>query len=155
MREFLFFIFDFYRMTFTSTVSFLPIFQPIGCLLGGFLQNYIGRKQGLFLMNISTVTAWILLYKATSVEMLYLSSILMGISVGFAEAPCVTYVCEIATPKLRGILVAYNNSNVVFGMLLTFIVAAFLSWRTSALVYVGLSVFTVLLLLFVSSCYIL
>lgn len=132
------------------SVSLLPIFQPFGCLLGGLLQNYIGRKHGLFLMNASTATAWILLYEAVNEEMLYLSSILMGISIGFAEAPCVTYVSEITTPKLRGTLVSYNNSNVTFGITLTFLLTSFVNWRVSCLVCMGLSIFSVILLILVS-----
>ena len=136
---------------FSSPASLLPIFQPFGCLLGGLLQNHIGRKHGLILTNLLTVAAWILLYEAMSVEMLYGSSILMGISIGFDETPCVTYVSEITTPKLRGTLVSYNNSNVVFGITLTFMLASFMSWRSSCLVCVGLSVFSVLLLALVST----
>lgn len=101
-------------------------------------------------MNISTAIAWILLYKAVTVGMLYVSSILMGISIGFSEAPGITYICEIATPQLRGILVTYNVSNAVFGIMLTFLLASFMSWRTSCLFCVVLSSISVLLLTLVS-----
>lgn len=102
-------------------------------------------------MNVSTVVAWILLYKATSVKMLYVSSVLMGISIGFSETPSITYVCEIATPKLRGSLVTYHTANVLLGLMLTFLLTSFVSWRTACLFCVGLSVFAILMLFFVST----
>jgi len=132
------------------SASLLPIAQPIGCFLGGFFQNFIGRKHGLLVMNISTIMSWTVLYEATSVEMLYLSSILAGISIGLIEAPGVTYLCEITTPELRGTLVMVQQTNVTIGALLPFLLSTFLSWRISCLIYVSWSVFSILLLIFVS-----
>ena len=101
-------------------------------------------------MNVSTIVTWVLLYKANSVQILYLSSILMGISIGFAEVPSITYVCEIATPALRGSLTTYHTANVVLGLLLTFLLTSFMSWRTACLYCTGLSALSLLLLFFVS-----
>ena len=132
------------------SASLLPIVQPFGCFFGGFFQKYIGRRHGLTLMNISTIISWLILYKASTVEMLYLTSILMGISIGFTEAPLVMYVCEIATPNLRGILVSYACCNYVFGNALIYILASFMTWRTLCLYSASICIATIFLLFFVS-----
>lgn len=141
----------YYSISFLFLASFLPIVQPFGCFFGGLLQKYIGRRHGLALMNISAVIAWLLLYKASTVEMLYLTSILMGISIGFTEAPLVMYVCEISTPHLRGILVSYACCNYVFGNVLIFLLTSLMTWRTLCLFSVGLCIATIFLLLLVST----
>ena len=134
------------------TASLSPIVQPIASLLGGFLQRYIGRRYGIVLMNVCSIITWILLYEAFSVQMLYLSSILMGISLGFAGAPLVTYAGEIATPRWRGMLINFVVLNIVFGIMLTYLLASVTTnWRTLCLSRVGLCMFSVLLIAFVSS----
>lgn len=101
-------------------------------------------------MYITALTTWIVLNKAASVELLYMSSILAGITIGFTEAPGLTYVSEITTPKLRGILVMYNNYNVGVGVMLMFLLASFTTWRLACLFCIGLTIFSIMLLVFVS-----
>ena len=101
-------------------------------------------------MYVTALTTWIVLNKAASIEVLYMSSILAGITIGFTEAPGLTYVSEITTPKLRGILVMYNNYNVGVGVMLMFLLASFTDWRSACLVCVGLTIFSTMLLIFVS-----
>jgi hypothetical protein len=41
--------------------------------------------------------------------MLYVSAVIMGLGIGFMEAPIITYVGEISQPEMRGILTSYSG----------------------------------------------
>lgn len=49
------------------------------------------------------------------------------------EAPVLTYVAEISTPKLRGILAATGSFCIILGVFSQFFMGLFLEWRTIAL----------------------
>lgn len=49
----------------------------------------------MIVVNIPHIIAWILLHYANSLEAMYLGAILLGLGVGFMEAPIITYVGEI------------------------------------------------------------
>lgn len=49
----------------------------------------------MILVNIPHIIAWLMLYQAGSLEEMYIAAILLGLGVGFMEAPIVTYVGEI------------------------------------------------------------
>lgn len=63
-----------------------------------------GRKRCMLIVNIPQLIGWLLLYSATSVPGLYLAVTVMGLSVGFMEAPVLSYIGEITEPRLRGVL---------------------------------------------------
>lgn len=50
------------------------------------------------------------------------------------EAPVLTYVAEITTPKLRGILAATGSFCIILGIFSQFLMGLFLKWRTITLV---------------------
>lgn len=52
----------------------------------------MGRKLALICVNIPYVVAWILLYYAQSLNMIYISFMLLGIGLGLMEAPIFTYI---------------------------------------------------------------
>ncbi|KAL4092304.1 hypothetical protein QTP88_026828 [Uroleucon formosanum] len=108
--------------------------QPLGCLLSGCVQNVFGRKWCLLLVNVPHLVAWYLLYSAESSWMLYTSSAIMGISIGFLEAPGMAYIGEICEPDIRGIMSTFSSSMVVLGHLLEFVLGWIFPWRTTMLV---------------------
>ncbi|XP_065212661.1 facilitated trehalose transporter Tret1-like isoform X2 [Planococcus citri] len=125
------------------------LIQPLGCIVAGFLQNYIGRKSGMILMNIPELIAWILMYTATSVNALYVSVIMMGISAGFMEAPGLAYIGEITQPKIRGILTSFANINVTVGLLIEFFLGSVLDWRTAVAVSAVFPLISIVLIAFI------
>lgn len=78
---------------YSGSISF--ICQPIGSVLSGWVSEPIGRKRAMILVNIPHIIAWLMLYFATSLEEIFVASVLLGLGVGFMEAPIVTYVGEI------------------------------------------------------------
>lgn len=71
------------------------IVKPIGSAMSGWLAEQIGRKRAMILVNVPHIVAWTMLYFAKSTEEVFLAAILLGLGIGFMEAPVVTYVGEI------------------------------------------------------------
>lgn len=82
------------------------IFQPLGSIASGIVLEPLGRKKSMILVNIPHIIGWTLLYYASSLTEIYIAAILLGLGVGFMEAPIITYVGEICEPQIRGILTA-------------------------------------------------
>jgi SP family facilitated glucose transporter-like MFS transporter 8 len=58
----------------------------------------------MILVNIPHIIGWAMLHYASSITEMYIAAILLGLGVGFMEAPIITYVGEICEPQIRGIL---------------------------------------------------
>lgn len=65
------------------------------------------------------------------------------------EAPVLTYVAEITTPKLRGILAATGSFCIILGIFSQFLMGLFLEWRTITLVSTIAPTMAVIFLFFV------
>lgn len=124
------------------------LIQPLGCVIASFLQHYIGRKTGMILMNIPELISWLILYTANSVNLLYISAAVMGLSAGFMEAPGLSYIGEIAEPRIRGMLTSFANINVCIGMMIEFFLGSIFDWRTA----VAISAFFPALAIVLISC---
>lgn len=65
------------------------------------------------------------------------------------EAPVLTYVAEISTPKLRGILAATGSFCIILGIFSQFLMGLFIDWRTITLLSTLAPILAILLLFFV------
>lgn len=65
----------------TWIASMIMIFQPIGGFLTGFTEP-LGRKRALILVNIPFAIAWIMLYFAQNLIMIYGAFACLGIAIG-------------------------------------------------------------------------
>lgn len=65
------------------------------------------------------------------------------------EAPVLTYVAEISTPKLRGILAATGSFCIILGIFSQFLMGLFLEWRTITLVSTSAPILAIFFLFFV------
>ena len=121
-----------------SLLGFVVSSALIGCivggLMGGWVSSHIGRKRGLV---ISAVLFLISAMGAAAPEFPFAAighggagymanfvvyRILGGIGVGLASMLSPMYIAEIAPPKFRGNLVAWNQFAVIFGMLVIYFV---------------------------------
>lgn len=68
---------------------------------------------------------------------------------GMLEAPVLTYVAEITTPKLRGILAATGSFCIILGIFSQFLMGLFFDWRQITLFSMIAPVLAVLFLFFV------
>ena len=78
--------------------------QPIGSIGSGFLVTWLGRKRSLMLITIPYLVGCILINQANSVGVLFISNIIIGVTVGFTEAPINSYFGEVCQPELRSVL---------------------------------------------------
>lgn len=79
---------------FAASIAY--ICQPIGSVLSGVVLEQLGRKRAMMIVNVPHIVAWLMLYYATNLKMLFMADILLGLGIGFMEAPVLTYVGEIA-----------------------------------------------------------
>jgi len=106
----------------------------VGGLIGGWVSTRIGRKRGLViaavLFLISAVGASAPEFPFAPVGhggpsymgMFVFYRIIGGIGVGLASMLSPMYIAEIAPPKVRGNLVAWNQFAIIFGMLVIYFV---------------------------------
>lgn len=65
------------------------------------------------------------------------------------EAPVLTYVAEITTPEVRGLLAASGSLCIILGVMLQFLMGSLLTWRTIAVVSTVTPIVAILCLFFV------
>ncbi len=121
-----------------SLLGFVVSSALIGCifggLIGGWVSTHIGRKRGLI---IAAVLFLLSALGASAPEFPFASighggpgymtnfvvyRIIGGIGVGLASMLSPMYIAEIAPPKVRGNLVAWNQFAIIFGMLVIYFV---------------------------------
>ena len=121
-----------------SLLGFVVSSALIGCIIGGLIGGWvstnIGRKRGLI---IAAVFFLISAIGASAPEFPFAAighggpaymgnfvfyRILGGIGVGLASMLSPMYIAEIAPPKVRGNLVAWNQFAIIFGMLVIYFV---------------------------------
>lgn len=121
-----------------SLLGFVVSSALIGCiiggLLGGWVSTHIGRKRGLMiaavLFLVSAVGASVPEFPFAPIGHggpAYMANfvfyrILGGIGVGLASMLSPMYIAEIAPPRVRGNLVAWNQFAIIFGMLVIYFV---------------------------------
>lgn len=121
-----------------SMLGFVVSSALIGCIFGGLIGGWvsarIGRKRGLV---IAAVLFLLSALGAAAPEFPFapighggpgfmvnfvIYRILGGIGVGLASMLSPMYIAEIAPPKIRGNLVAWNQFAIIFGMLVIYFV---------------------------------
>ena len=121
-----------------SLLGFVVSSALIGCifggLIGGWVSTNIGRKRGLIIAALFFLVSAL---GASAPEFPFAPighggpgfmanfvfyRILGGIGVGLASMLSPMYIAEIAPPKVRGNLVAWNQFAIIFGMLVIYFV---------------------------------
>jgi len=121
-----------------SLLGFVVSSALIGCILGGLVGGWVstnvGRKRGLIIAAgcflVSALGAAAPEFPFAPIGQggpAYMSHfvfyrILGGIGVGLASMLSPMYIAEIAPPKVRGNLVAWNQFAIIFGMLVIYFV---------------------------------
>lgn len=121
-----------------SLLGFVVSSALIGCIIGGLLGGWvstrIGRKRGLviaalfFLVSAMGAAAPEFPFAPIGhggpgyMANFVFYRILGGIGVGLASMLSPMYIAEIAPPKVRGNLVAWNQFAIIFGMLVIYFV---------------------------------
>lgn len=102
---------------------------PLGCILSGWLMDRIGRKKTLLITELPLILGWILIASATTIEMIYIGRVLVGLGSGMVGAPVRVYTSEVTQPHLRGMLSALATVGISLGIFIQYTLGAFLSWQ--------------------------
>ena len=114
-----------------ASLSLLGAF--FGSLPAGMSIRY-GRKRVLCAVAVPFTLSWMLTVFATNVYMLYAASLLGGVCTAIIAVVTPVYISEIAHPDIRGCLCALSKLSSNIGMLLSYLLGAFLNWRELATV---------------------
>lgn len=109
--------------------SLASLSTPVGCILGGYLSDKIGRKKTLIVTEIPLILGWAVIALASRIEMIYIGRLLCGLGSGIVGAPARVYTSEVTQPHLRGMLTALSSVALSFGVLMQYTLGAFLDWK--------------------------
>ncbi|XP_052864340.1 uncharacterized protein LOC128270950 [Anopheles cruzii] len=117
-------------------VSWIASLSLLGALFGGMfggLAMQFGRKRVLTLMSLPFSISWILTMFAKSVETMFFTAFVGGFCCAIVSSVAQVYVSEIASPDIRGFLSAIQKIAGHFGMLISYLLGAYLDWRQLAM----------------------
>jgi len=118
--------------------------QPMGSVLSGVLSEAAGRKKCMMFVALPQLAGWLLMYFAEDLPVLYVAGLMMGFSIGFMEAPCLSYVGEITQPHLRANMCTLTSMQVPTGYLVMYLLGTLLDWRNASACSAIMPVLTVL-----------
>ena len=117
--------------------SWIASLSLLGALLGGLLSGIVlryGRRNTLLLVSIPFSSSWLLTVFASSVEMIFCTAFLAGFCSGIVSIVSQVYISEVASPHLRGRMSSCLKVSGHLGLLSSFLLGAWLDWRSLALV---------------------
>ncbi|XP_071453263.1 trehalose transporter 1-like protein [Hetaerina americana] len=137
---------------------------PIGCLLAGVLCERLGRRGALIAVNVPCLLGWLLIAFVPKSEgknfplgggpgamaQLIAGRVLTGLATGMASSPSPVLISEVATPKLRGMLMCWNSVAIALGNVIVYILGTFFPWRIVAGVSGFFPILSVIMLMTVS-----
>ena len=115
---------------------------------GGVFISKLGRKGTMIANSIFFALSYLVLVLAQNVTMLLIGRFLTGMASGITTIATPTYVSEIASPSVRGMLGSSFQLMVTIGVLYVGIVGAFVDWRWLSVACLALAVLWGLMMLF-------
>lgn len=67
----------------------------VASLVSGWLGESLGRRRTMIVVNVPFIVAWVLLYRATMIEEIFVAGGLLGLGIGLTESAVIAYVGEI------------------------------------------------------------
>ncbi|XP_033231850.1 facilitated trehalose transporter Tret1-like [Belonocnema kinseyi] len=126
--------------------SIVILCTPLGAFIGSFLMESLGRIRTLQIGVIPCVAGYILIASAQNLPMIFFGRVLAGLATALATSPAIVYITEVARPELRGALMSFGPTLASFGMLLAYLMGAFVSWRLVAWFSIIFAVFPLFLI---------
>ncbi|KAK3919420.1 Facilitated trehalose transporter Tret1 [Frankliniella fusca] len=118
-------------------VSWVSAVPPLGAMIGSLAVapalQHLGRKRSLLLAAPVFVAGWLLIAFATSSAMLICARVLCGFCAGLVIPCAQVYVSESAHAKTRGMLGSLPALFMAGGVLISYVLGTWLTWRSLAL----------------------
>ncbi|KAJ4449190.1 hypothetical protein ANN_00587, partial [Periplaneta americana] len=124
--------------------SIAYIFQPFGSVMSGVIVEFFGRKWSMIIVNLPFLVGWILYSVSNSLVMLYVTNAIIGVGIGFMEAPMMTYIAETCQPDMRAVLTSIPSVVVQSSFFITYIMGTVTTWKTTAAINICLPIITVI-----------
>ncbi|XP_044733639.1 uncharacterized protein LOC123296242 [Chrysoperla carnea] len=115
-------------------MSLLQVGAVPGCILGSIIANVYGRRISILFISIPFIISSIVTVMAENVMHYYIARFISGISVGACFSVIPMYISEIASPEIRGKLGTSYGLSMSAGILLSFILGAYLPIVTNAMI---------------------
>lgn len=121
-----------------NDMSWLSAVLCAACVVGtfvfGWLADRLGRKKAGLVGAVPYVVSWLCILFADHIAWLYVGRVLAGLAGGSSLVVCPLYVGETSEDSLRGLLGSLFSIMLTAGILFTFVVGAFSSFRVLAIV---------------------
>lgn len=121
-----------------SEGSWMAVLFLLGCPIGSIITfltvDIIGRKKILLLTAAPLISSWIMVAYAGVVDVLYTARFIAGLADGMVYTVIPIYLCEIADPKIRGLLGSSSSVMNMMGILLVNTLGIYFNIRVSALI---------------------
>ncbi|KAL5281186.1 hypothetical protein ACFFRR_004917 [Megaselia abdita] len=117
--------------------SWIASLSLLGALFGGIFGGAVmqfGRRKILRLISLPYSLAWIVTIFAESVITLFITAFVAGFCCSVVSMITQVYISEISSPGIRGFLSAIQKISGQFGILISYILGAYLDWRQLAMV---------------------
>lgn len=115
---------EYFHLTSLSSgvvVSSLVVGAAIGAFTSGRLSDRFGRRPVLLSASIIFVVGSLLAAFATSVALMVISRVILGLAVGVASSLVPVFITELAPAQVRGRLVSINQLMIVTGIMLAYL----------------------------------
>ncbi|WP_029592052.1 sugar porter family MFS transporter [Franconibacter pulveris] len=109
-------------------VSSMMLGAALGALFNGWLSSRLGRKYSLLAGAILFILGSLGSAFATSLEMLLIFRVVLGVAVGIASYTAPLYLSEMASENVRGKMISLYQLMVTLGILLAFLSDTALSY---------------------------
>ncbi|KAL1492216.1 hypothetical protein ABEB36_012699 [Hypothenemus hampei] len=114
--------------------SIINLCVPLGCLMSGAFSRKFGRIRSLQIVSVPYFLAFLTFHFSTEPWHIFFALCLVGTAGGLSESPALSYAVEVSEPNLRGVLTSTSTLFISLGILFSFILGSFYSWRTVALI---------------------
>ncbi|GAB6020576.1 Facilitated trehalose transporter Tret1 [Chamberlinius hualienensis] len=120
----------------------------VGSFIGGLIQRPftegLGRKLTLMLAFIPLMIGWLTILTSQNVWMVYIGRLFTGLIYGLYSSCPSIYVAEISPTNLRGNMTFIYTLMSSFGILWTYVIGGFFSWRWLIVSYLVVNVIMVI-----------
>ncbi|XP_012493032.1 sugar transporter ERD6-like 5 isoform X2 [Gossypium raimondii] len=114
--------------------SILTIGAMIGAVMSGRLADYIGRKRTMGFSEIFCIIGWLLILFSKSALWLDFGRMLVGYGMGLLSYVVPVYIAEVTPKDIRGGFTSVHQLMICCGVSITYLIGAFATWRTLALI---------------------
>ncbi|XP_028128514.1 facilitated trehalose transporter Tret1 [Diabrotica virgifera virgifera] len=113
----------------------MPLFGGfVGSFTNPLLVDKIGRHKMILLTSGPYLMAWIMIYFARNVPMMYIARFIAGISDGWSFSSVPMYTGEVSDANKRGMFASWTSISFIFGILGVNFVGSYLSIQHTAIV---------------------